>query len=181
MFPSVTLPDDAKIPESIRKTMADLPPANIFRLLAMMPNVFEAYLAFAQALYSGQFDPKLRQLTMLRVAYRIPSDYFIHMYCPTCKALGATEEELQAILSEKVTSSNEEINFLCRVADAIALDGNLSDDVFQELYRRYPVEEGTRFLLILSAVCMAARLANATRLPLEKTSPMEGRGKFFKK
>jgi len=180
MFDSVPLPDDSKLSESIRKTMIELPPANIFRLLAMMPNVLEAYLSFAKSLYSGEFDPMLRQMAMLRIAYRIPSDYFINMYVPTCKALGATEEELQAIQSTKVTGSSEEIKFLCKVADEIALDGNLSEEVFQEFYQRYPVQEGTKFLMILSAVCMAGRLTNAVRLPLEKVSPMEGRSKFFK-
>jgi alkylhydroperoxidase/carboxymuconolactone decarboxylase family protein YurZ len=180
MFDFVPLPDDSNLSESIRKTMAELPQANIFRLLAMMPNVLDAYLSFARALYSGKFDPKLRQLAMLRVAYRIPSNYFINMYVPTCKALGVSDEELRAIQSIEVSSSNEEIKFLCKVADQIALNGNLLDEIFHEFYRRYPIDEGTKFLMILAAVCMAGRFTNAVRLPIEKKSPMEGRSEFFK-
>jgi alkylhydroperoxidase family enzyme len=180
MFHSVPLPKDDQLPKPIREALTALPPLHIFRLLATMPAVFQPYIDFAKALYNSSFDRKLRQIAMLRAAYQVSAPHLIAQYRHICKSLGVTNIELDAIQSKQpVTSLDNEVNFLCKVADELAHQSTLSNDTFQEFYTRYPIEAGTEFLMIICAVSMMGRLMNATRLELEKSSPLSGEFTFF--
>lgn len=180
MFKKVPLPNEDHLPEKIRKTLGELPPANVFRMLANMPNVFEPYIRFAKAMYNTSFDPKLRQIALLRAASKVPTHYLTVQYTSVCKSLGVTDAEIEAILSKTpVQSLSEEANFLCKTADELILKSDLSDDTFKAYFLRYSIETGTELLLFISAVSMMGRFINATRLETEQANPLEGKSTFF--
>jgi hypothetical protein len=180
MFDSVPLPQDAQLNASLRECLANLPPLNIFRLLANMPAIFHPYISFAKAMYNSKFDPKLRQIALFRSALQIPANYLTLQYESLCKGLGVTDREILAIRNENpVRSLSQEANFLCKVADELTRHAALSDDTFHQFYHRYSIEVGSEFLLFLSAVSMMGRFMNAARLPLEKTNMLDGKSSFF--
>jgi alkylhydroperoxidase family enzyme len=180
MFNSVPLPKDENLSDSIKKVLGGLPPLNIFRMLANMPNIMPAYVEFAKAMYNGKFDRKLRQMALLRVAQKIPAKYLIAQYVHVCKGLGISDFEIGAVQLERpVVSLSEEANFLCKVADELTIESNLSEDTFHEFYKRYSVEVGTELLLFLSAANMIGRFMNATRLQVESDNPLKGQSSFF--
>ncbi len=180
MFDSVPLPKDDQLSAAIRHELDGLPPLNIFRMLANMPGIFPSYVEFAKAMYNTKFDRKLRQIALLRAAWQIPSNYLIAQYRAVCKGLGVTDSEMSTIQSKHpVTNLSSEATFLCKVADEITLTSTLSNETFHEFYKRYPIEEGSELLLFISAVNMIGRFMNATRLPIEKSSPLEGQSSFF--
>lgn len=182
MFKKVPLPNDDQLPEKIRKTLHELPPANVFRMLANMPNVFEPYLHFAKAMYNTSFDRKLRQMVLLRAASKVPTHYLTVQYTSVCKSLGVTDAEIETILSKNpVQNLSEEANFLCKVADELTLKSDLTDETFKAYFERYSVETGTELLLFISAVSMMGRFMNATRLETEMSNPLEGKSTFFPK
>ncbi|MBX7067072.1 MAG: hypothetical protein K1X28_07565 [Parachlamydiales bacterium] len=182
MFKHVPLPSDSSLPEKIQKKLHELPPANVFRMLANMPNVFEPYLNFAKAMYDTAFDRKLRQMALLRAAVKVPTRYLIAQYTSVCKTLGAKDAEIEAILKENpVHSLSEEANFLCKIADELTLKSDLSNETFQAFFQRYSIETGAELLLFMSAVSMMGRFINATRLEIEKNNPLEGKSTFFPK
>jgi 4-carboxymuconolactone decarboxylase len=64
---------------------------------------------------------------------------------------------------------------MCRVSDEITLHAKLTDETFQELFKRYSVSLGSELILCLSYVNMLGRFINCTRVQIEETNPLEGR------
>lgn len=177
MFKSIPLPKDEQLPESIRKTLAQLPALNVFRMLGNIPNSFHPYVQLAKSLLGdGKFNPRLRQIAILRQIYLIKSDYEWHQHVFLSRANGVTDREMEIIKKENpVHSLGEEENFMCRVSDEITLQAHLTDPTFSELFKRYSIELGSELILCLSYANMLGRFINCTRVHIEDTNPLEGR------
>lgn len=176
MFKSVPLPKDSELTASIREMLHELPPLNVFRMMANIPPFLPIYAQLVKAFYSGKFNPKLRQMALLRLAHRLPSSYLWHNYVFLVKGLGLTDKAIAVIRSENpVHSLSEEENFLCLVADELTTKATLTDATFEKLYQRYGIELATEFIFCLSASNMIGRFLNATRTPIEEDNPLQGK------
>jgi alkylhydroperoxidase family enzyme len=174
-FSSVPLPKEEELPSSIRATLTQIPALNVFLMLANVPVSFHPYLQLVKSIYNeGKFNPKLRQIAILRQAHMLHSQYEWHQQVFLSKANGVKDSEIEIISSETpVTSLGEEGNFICRVSDELTLKAQLSDATFQELYKRYSIELGTELILAISYANMLGRFINGTRVQIEKTNPLE--------
>lgn len=175
-FNTVPLPSDSKLPPSIQTILKQNPPINVFRMLANVPQSFPSFMALAKSLLSeGKFNPRLREIATMRVAYLTHADYEWHQHSFLAKANGVTEKELQVIRTENpVHSLGEEANFVCKVADELTQTATLTDKTFKQLYGRYDVEKGTELILGISYFNMLSRFLNATRVTVEATNPLAG-------
>jgi alkylhydroperoxidase family enzyme len=177
MFKSIPLPKNEELPESVQKTLNNLPALNVFRMLANIPHSFHPYIQLAKSLLGeGKFNPRLRQIAILRQAHLLHSFYEWHQHVFLSRANGVKDHEMEILRSENpVKSLGEEENFLCRISDEITLNGNLTDETFQQLFKRYSVPLGSELILCLSYVNMLGRFINCTRVQIEDTNPLEGR------
>ena len=50
MAPQIPLPQDADLPDDIRETLANMPPANVFRMLANAPASFQPFMELAMSI-----------------------------------------------------------------------------------------------------------------------------------
>jgi 4-carboxymuconolactone decarboxylase len=175
-FDTVPLPMDAQLPLSIQETLKQNPPINVFRMLANVPPSFPPFMALAKSLLSqGKFNPRLREIATMRVAYLTHAKYEWHQHSFLAKANGVTEKELVIIGSENpVRKLDEEANFVCKVADELTQTATISDATFKQLYGRYGVENGSELVLVISYFNMLSRFLNATRVQIEATNPLEG-------
>jgi alkylhydroperoxidase family enzyme len=124
----------------------------------------------------GKFNPRLRQIAILRQAHLLQSRYEWHQHVFLSRANGVKDKEMDIIKSENpVKSLGEEENFMCRVSDEITLQAKLTDATFQELFKRYSVSLGAELILCLCYVNMLGRFINCTRVQIEDTNPLEGR------
>jgi alkylhydroperoxidase family enzyme len=176
-FDSVPLPKDKDLPEAIQKKLAEMPALNIFRMLANVERSFTPYIQLAASLLGqGKFEPRIRQIAILRQAHLIHSRYEWHQHVFLSKANGVTDREIEVIRSENpVHSLGPEENFVCRVSEELTLNATLTDATFGELFERYSIELGTELILALSYANMLGRFINATRVQIEATNPLEGR------
>lgn len=179
-FKTVPLPDEKTLPPSIQTLLSSLPPLNIFRMLANVPQSFEPMILFSKSIIQhGQFDPRLREIAILRTAYLIPSEYEWHLHIPIAKGAGVKDHEMKIISTEKtVTSLDEEANFICKIADELGTNAYLKDKTFQELYIRYDVQKASELILIVSSAHMISRFLNGTRTQIEKTNPLKNTGPY---
>lgn len=177
VFQSIPLPKDDQLPESIRKTLTQLPALNIFRMLANIPSSFHPYIQLAKSLLGeGKFNRRLRQIAILRQAHLLQSSYEWHQHVFLSRANGVPDQEMKIIKSENpVKSLGKEENFLCRISDEITLQAKLTDVTFEQLFKRYSIELGSELILCLSYVNMLGRFINCTRVKIEDTNPLEGR------
>lgn len=175
MFHSIPLPKDAELPETIRKTLRSLPAINVFRMLANVPQSFPPFVQLARSLLGeGKFNPRLREIAILRQAHLIESTYEWHQHAFLSRNNGVTDHEMEIIKQENpVKSLGEEENFLCRVSDEITMHAKLTDETFQELFKRYSVPLGSELILCLSYFNMLGRFINCTRVKIEEDNPLE--------
>ena len=169
MKPKIPLPDGAQLSPAILATLAALPPLNVFRMMANVPVSFQPLIAFAMSLLvQGQFDPRKRELAILRIAHVTRSNYEWVQHVVVAKGTGVTDEEIAKIAVDgPVSSMDAEGNLLCRVADEISRDVRLSDEALAQIMERYGVAQATELILCCSYFNMVSRFLESTRVELE--------------
>lgn len=165
----VPLPDDSELSEEIRNALASIPPFNIFRMLANTPASFFPLTQLASSiLLRSQFDPRKREIAVLRTAHVTKSAYEWTQHVRIGRNLGVTDAEIEAIQTDgAVTSLDEESHMLCRVADEIARDVRLSDEALAWALDRYGIRGACELILCCSYFNMVSRILESTRVPLE--------------
>ena len=169
MPPTIPLPNDDDLPPAIRETLANLPPANVFRMMANAPASFQPFIDFAMSiLLASDFDRRKREIAVLRVAHATKANYEWVQHVLIAKQLGVTEDEIEKIgVDGPVTTLDEEGNLLCRVADEISRDVRLSDEALERVLDRYGVQQATELILCVSYFNMLSRFLESTRVQLE--------------
>lgn len=173
---TVPLPNDDQLPAEIVKILKELPPINVFRMVANVPTSFIPFIDFAKSLLAlGKFDPKLREIAILRVAHLTKSPYEWHQHYFIAQSNGVTDHEAETVRRETpVHSLTPEANFVCQVADELTLNVGLSEKTRAELYQKYNIEVGTELIFVLSYFNMLSRFLNGTNVQIESTNPLEG-------
>jgi 4-carboxymuconolactone decarboxylase len=169
MKPCIPLPHDDILPDDIKQILASVPPLNVFRMFANAPASFKGINELARSiLLQSEFDPKKREIAVLRVAHVTRSDYEWTQHVAVAKMTGVTDREIDAIRSEDpVATLDEESNLLCRAADEISRNVRLSDDALRLVLERYDVRGATELILCVSYFNMISRFLESTRVPLE--------------
>lgn len=169
MPPTIPLPRDEDLSPEILQTLANLPPANVFRMLANAPASFQPFMDLALSiLVLSEFDSRLREIAILRVAHVTQANYEWVQHVMIAKGVGVTEEEIEKIACDgPVTSLGDDGNLCCRVADEISRDVRLSDDALAQVVDRYGVRKATELILCVSYFNMLSRFLESTRVELE--------------
>ena len=169
MQPSIPLPSDDQLPADIRDTLANLPPVNVFRMMANAPASFHGFLQLAGSiLMQSEFDARKREIAILRVAHvtRAPYEWAQHVRIAT--QIGVPQEVVDRIAVDgSVQGLDEESLLLCRVAEEISRDIRLSDEALEAILKRYGVRQATELILCCSYFNMLSRFLESTRVELE--------------
>ena len=98
MQPKIPLPSDDQLPADIRETLANLPPVNVFRMMANAPASFHGFLQLAGSiLMQSEFDARKREIAILRVAHLTGSSYEWTQHARLAGQIGVTQEEIDRI------------------------------------------------------------------------------------
>ncbi len=171
MQPKIPLPSDDQVPADIRETLANLPPANVFRMMANAPASFHGFVQLAGSiLMQSEFDSRKREIAVLRVAHVTRSSYEWTQHVRYATQIGVTQEEIEQIgVDGPVEGLDEEGLLLCRVAEEISRDIRLSDEALKAIVTRYGVRQATELILCCSYFNMLSRFLESTRVELEST------------
>ena len=169
MQPKIPLPSDDQLPAEIRETLANLPPANVFRMMANAPASFHGFLQLAGSiLLQSEFDGRKREIAILRVAHVTRASYEWVQHVRIAQQVGVTQEEIDRIgVDGPVQGLDEEALLLCRVAEEISRDIRLSDEALAAILQRYGVRQATELILCCSYFNMLSRFLESTRIELE--------------
>jgi alkylhydroperoxidase family enzyme len=170
----IPLPDIQGLPSEIREAVEAIP-LNVFSMAANAPASFMTFAGLARSiLFESQFDPRKREIAVLRVARVTDASYEWTHHMAVAKQCGVTEEQIEKIKAEDpVTSLGDEGNLLCRVADEISRKVRLSDEALAQILDRYGVRGATELILCVSYFNMVSRFLESTRVPLEKVDVLE--------
>ena len=156
-------------PEPIREWAARRGNLNVFRLLANAPAVFSGWTQMVDELFaSPTFDPRMREVIILRVAHLQGSAYELGQHVPLARTAGLTEREIETIcgsdtfdgfaLGER-TALNV-VTELCRTH-------RLSDESFASAHTVFGDEALTELLMIVSCYYGLALVLNAADVDVD--------------
>ena len=172
-------PDPAAAPEKARALYEALPvKLNLFRMLLQAPDAMRGHLTLGNAILARQkLDPRIRELTILRVAALSPSEYERTQHVPIAKACGATDAEIAAVAKGDFASLDPRAALALRFTDACVRDVRVPDALFEEARVAFPPQEIVELTFTIGYYMMTARLLETLGVDLEP--PAEGMAERF--
>ena len=169
MSVKIPLPNESEISDEIREKLAASPSLNVIKAMTNTPASMEVFLMLGRSiLFESEFDPRKREIAVLRVAHLTQAAYEWHHHVILGKKTGLTEAEIEQITVDgPVNGLDEEGNLLCRVAEEITLQVRLSDDALQQILDRYGNRGAAELILCCSYFNMVSRFLESNRVEIE--------------
>lgn len=172
--PKIPLPADSEICNEHLETLAELPPLNVFRMVAGAPRAFGPFMALGSAVLSSALDARRREIAVLRVAHATRAAYEWAQHEQLARNVGVSEAEIEAIGGEEpVKSLDEEGNLICRVADEVSRQVRLSEEALEQVLERYGPREASEVILLVSYYNTVSRFLESTRVEIEDERLLE--------
>jgi alkylhydroperoxidase family enzyme len=163
----ISLPTDAELPADALAALQQVPPLNVFRMVARAPASVGPFIQLARSILASG-DAKLRELAVLRVTHLAGSSYAFQQHVVLGKLVGLTDAQLAAVVADgPVTGLDDDGNLACQVAEEITLEVRLSDETLAQLVARFGERRATELILACSYFNMVARFLESTRVPLD--------------
>jgi 4-carboxymuconolactone decarboxylase len=134
---------------------------NIGRMLSYAPTDLAPYYTFSFALLDQlELDPKLRQLTILRVAHRTEAHYAWTQHVALAQLAGVSDEQIAALHrgegeGEHFTTKEQ---LVLAFADEVMQTPRLSDALIERMRRLFSHREIVELLLVVGWYWTAGRL-----------------------
>ena len=143
---------------------------NLYRVLLNSASIAEAWQAFNQAIrFNTTLDDQARELAILRVAQLNGADYQFQIhatqYAPAC---GLTPQQVAALDGSEHSSLFQPAHrALLAYADAMTVDIEVSDAVFNKLKQHYNDTQIVELTVLIGAYNMHTRVGRALRIDAE--------------
>jgi len=163
--------DPATAPAPVRELLEQLPvKLNVFRMMAHAETGVRPLVSLGTAILARQqLSPKLRELTILRVATLSPARYEWVQHVPIARATGATEAQVAALERDDVTADcfDDLERTVLRFTTEVVRDVRASDGAFDAVARRLSAREVVELILTIGYYMMIARLLESTAVDLD--------------
>lgn len=168
MAPRIPYPELESLSPEVRALVESFP-MNVARMVANAPASVKGFLEIAQSiLFFSEFDPRKREIAVLRVAHVTNALYEWTHHVTLAKNFNVSDKEIEIICTEEpVKSLDEEGNLLCRVADEVSRDVRLSDEALEQILNRYGTRGATELILCISYFNFVSRFLESTGVDLE--------------
>jgi 4-carboxymuconolactone decarboxylase len=143
-------------------------PMHIFTTLARQPELFRRWLGFGGALLSGRLPGRLRELVILRTAFRFDGRYEWSHHIELGRAQGIAAGELAALGGDLSTVGWDPFERAALAAvDETADEGLVSDATWSTLAERLDSAELVELLMLVAHYMMLSSVLRSLRVPLE--------------
>jgi 4-carboxymuconolactone decarboxylase len=171
----IPLPADDELPANVREVLANLPPLNVFRMVARLPESFRPFMQLGGSLLGYErIDARIREIAILRVAHVTQAPYEWAQHEQLGRNVGLTDAEIEATRSDDLADLGPEATLACQVADEISRDVRLSDETLTKLLERYDSEQACSLILCVSYYNMVSRFLESTRVEIEPEGLLSG-------
>ena len=134
-----------QLPEGLRHT-------NMGRMLSYAPTTLTPYYSFSAVLLDQlELDPHLRELIILRVAYRIQAQYAWTQHVVLAQLAGVSDEQIAVLQQGEAGGAHftAKEHLALAFADAVIETPRLSDDLFEQVHRQFSSREIVELLLVV--------------------------------
>ena len=163
--------DPQTAPAEVRDLLARLPvDLNVFRMMAHAGPGFRPLVQLGTSILGRQkLSPRLRELTILRVAALSPARYEWVQHVPIAKAVGASDAQVAALEHGAVDAAcfDPTERAVLRFTTEVLRDVRASDGTFAELARHLSPQEIVELILTVGYYMMIARLLETTAVDLD--------------
>jgi alkylhydroperoxidase family enzyme len=146
-------------------------PMHIFATLARSPELFRRWIGFGGALLSGSLPARLRELVILRTAYRFDGRYEWAQHIEMGEARGVTRAEVVALGGDQNDLEAGGWDDLERAAlhavDETADDGRVSDETWKALCAQLDQGEMIELLMLIGHYMMLTTVLRSLEMQLE--------------
>ena len=153
-------------------------PGDWWTVFALVPDVFD-HCVRGFGLYRGDarvLDPLLRELGQTRAGWARGSQFVFSQHCKSCRALGMSEDRIDAISSWEVANCfSPAERAVLAYTDALVLGGGrVSDGVFEALGDHLGDEEILELTYITCMYEMHATMLTQAHAHLQNTTKTKG-------
>jgi alkylhydroperoxidase family enzyme len=146
-------------------------PMHIFTTLARQPELFRRWLGFGGALLSGRLSGRIRELVILRTAYRFDGRYEWAHHISLGEAQGIRADETAALgadLSDVEWDPFERA--VLAAVDETADQGAVTDATWSTLAQRLSDAELVELVMLVAHYLMLSTVLRSLRVPLEPSA-----------
>ncbi|MFF0148671.1 alkylhydroperoxidase family enzyme [Amycolatopsis sulphurea] len=166
------LPLDEMDPEQRR--LANLGADAVVQVLARAPELMRASSALGGFLLAqGTMAPRIRELTILRVALRCQAPYEWANHVPAALGSGATEAEIVALSDPDAVWDSEDAAVL-RAVDELCAEDVVSDPTWAALASAWDHAQILELLFLVGYYRMMAGFLNSAGVPVKPGQPQLG-------
>jgi 4-carboxymuconolactone decarboxylase len=150
------------------------PPYNIFRTLVRHPRLFKRSMALGTALLlQGRLPARIREIVILRVAWRTGSVYEWGQHVRIGRESGLVDREIRALANEAAESNWFDADRLAiTVTDELCADDDLTDVTWSAALGEWGEQDVIELILLVGNYRMLAGFLNAARV--EPDDGLEG-------
>lgn len=170
-MPRIPYPDISRLPETMQQMLAGTP-LNVVRIGAhASPALFEAQGRLGYAIADPEvLDPKIREATILRVAYLSGSTYEIHHHVPLAKAAGLSDAEIAALEAADYAALDPRMAAVAAFTDEVVTKLSPSDETLAALRAQVSDRVLVNIVLTIGCYMSIARLIAVTGIELDAES-----------
>ncbi|HEV7649738.1 MAG TPA: carboxymuconolactone decarboxylase family protein [Actinophytocola sp.] len=151
----------------------------VYTTLVRNTDVFADLLPLGQRLLElSTLEPRVRELLILRVAWRCRAAYVWSHHETIGRAAGVTDDDLATLAADAAADADADADdrdalraVLLRAADELVADHRLGDPTWQELAGRYPTEQVIEICMLAGQYVMLAGVLNSLGVQLEQGYP----------
>ena len=142
----VEYPDESKFTKEQKEQLQRVP-INLTRMLLHCPvAMVQSFLDLALSFRTGNLEPKLRELVILRMATLNASSYELMHHLPAAKTAGLSEMEISAITSAQPSGLDQKQSVMIQMVDECSQLGKVSDSTFEKaskIFSTFEIAEAT--------------------------------------
>jgi 4-carboxymuconolactone decarboxylase len=156
---------DQRQAELVARAGAEL---GVYTTLVRNADVFADLLPFGQRLLQqSTLDPSVREMLILRVAWRCRAAYVWSHHEVAGRSAGLTDEDIAVLATATVDDREPLRELLLRAADELVAEHRLSDATWTGLTGRYPTEQIIEICLLAGQYAMLAGTLNSLGVQIE--------------
>ncbi len=152
------------------RTFSGGEPYNIFRTLARHPKLFKRSMVLATGLLvKGNLPPRVREIVILRVAWRAGSNYEWGQHVRIGLDSGLDEAEIAALAAEAAESTWSDADRLAiSVTDELCAEDDLTDATWDAALAQWGEQDLMELIFLVGNYRMLAGFLNAARVELDE-------------
>jgi 4-carboxymuconolactone decarboxylase len=134
---------------------------NIARMLSYASTAISPFYVFSGALLDQlELDPKLRQLTILRVTHRIEAQYAWIQHVALAKSIGVSDEQISSLKQGRVEGDHftTKEQLMLTFVDEVMQTPRVSDTTFEQMRRLFSSRELVELLLVVGCYWTVGRV-----------------------